>query len=349
MKRQQFFSGSVPAIHRMTLDENVIALRLRKRLSLFEAASLGLGFAVLCIAIWEHVSDLGGLIDFKYYINFARGDAYNFFYAYWLKPIFIVLSKLPFYPAYFLWGVISLFGVLFAARVFGANSAMVLFSYQLLYSLYYGQITGVLAGGLGLLWWGMAKRSWWLAGLGLAIAGVKFQSGLLFAGLLILYADISWKDRLKLLILPGLICAASLIAYPFWPMELLATMRINPANAEGSISIWRWIGPWSLLFFLPPIFLKLPKDWRFLMMIAAVPIGLPYFQQADLLDLFILPIGWLPVLAGNLGLNFLFFGYQALQVLFIIPLVLYLWAGLQSLPKFSRVNINLSGDPEKPA
>lgn len=349
MKRQQFFSGSSPAIHRMTLDENVISSRLWKRLSLFEAAGLGLGLAVIFIAIWENVSDVGGLIDFRNYINFAQGDAYKFFYAYWLKPLFILLSKLPFYLAYFVWGVITLFGVLFAGRVFGANSALVLFSYQLLYSLYYGQITGVLAGGLGLLWWGMAKRRWWLAGLGLAIAGAKFQSGLLFAGLLILYAEISWKDRLKLLILPGLICIASLLAYPRWPMELLATLKINPANTEGSISIWRWIGPWALLFFLPPIILKLPKDWRFLMMITAVPLGLPYFQQTDLLDLFILPIGWLAVLAGNIGFNFMFFGYQALQTLFIIPLGLYLWAGLQTIPVLARFNTVQAGDPEKPA
>jgi hypothetical protein len=226
---------------------------------------------------------------------------------------------------------------------------MALFSYQLLYSLYYGQITGILAGGLGLLWWGMAKQRWWLAGLGLAIAGAKFQSGLLFAGLLILFAEISWKDRVKLSLVPIFILIASLVANPLWPAQLLETTQNNPANAEGSISIWRWVGPWALLLFLPPILLKMPKDWRFLMMIAAVPLGLPYFQQADLLDLFILPVGWLAVLAGNFGLNFWFFGYQALQALFIIPLGLYVWAGLKCIPAASRFNRVQAGDPEKPA
>lgn len=333
----------------MTLDEDGISSRLRKRLTLFEVAGLGLGLAVCLATLSGHRSGVGGLIDFRNYLNFAQGDPSDFFYAYWLKPVFILLSQLPLSFAYFIWGIATLCGVLFAARVFGGNAALALFSYQLLYSLYYGQITGILAGGLGLLWWGMAKHRWWLAGLGLAIAGAKFQSGLLFAGLLILFAEISWINRLKILIVPGLILLTSLVAYPLWPVELLSTMQNSPVNSEGSVSLWRWIGPWALLIFIPPLALRLQRGWRFLMMAAAIPLGLPYFQQTDLLALFILPIGWLPVLVGNLGYTFLFFGFKALQALFIIPLGLYLWVGLIGIPAMTRFNIVRAGGPEKPA
>jgi len=41
-------------------------------------------------------------------------------------------------------------------------------------------------------------------------------------------------------------------------------------------------------------------------------LGLPYFQQADLISLFIFPAGWLP-LVGNPGLLLPVFGYPALH------------------------------------
>ena len=89
MKLQQFLNGSNPALHRMTLDENVISSRLSKRLTLLEVAGFGLGVAVCLITLSGYRSGAGGLIDFRNYLNFADGDSSNFFYAYWLKPIFI--------------------------------------------------------------------------------------------------------------------------------------------------------------------------------------------------------------------------------------------------------------------
>jgi hypothetical protein len=53
-------------------------------------------------------------------------------------------------------------------------------------------------------------------------------------------------------------------------------------------------------------------------------LGLPYFQQTDLLALYVLPIGWLPVLLGNLGYLFFSIYWDALQMLFIVPMVVYL-------------------------
>jgi len=49
----------------------------------------------------------------------------------------------------------------------------------------------------------------------------------------------------------------------------------------------------------------------------------PYFQQTDLLTLFILPIGWAYVILGNLGYLFFAVYWGGLQVLVVVPLLVY--------------------------
>jgi hypothetical protein len=44
-----------------------------------------------------------------------------------------------------------------------------------------------------------------------------------------------------------------------------------------------------------------PEENRRILAPAAVPMVLPYSQQAGLTALFILPVGWLPVVLGELG------------------------------------------------
>ncbi len=334
----------------ITCDAEAISARLRQRLSLAEAAGFGLGLAMAFVFIWLHTQGRVVLYDFENYLAAAGGDYSNYYYAYWLLPVFSLLTRLPFHAAYLLWAAASMLAVWFAARVFGGNAALALFSYQLLYSLYYGQVTALLAGGLGLLWWGVANRRWWVAGLGLALAASKFQSGALFAGVLFLSAVIGWRERVKMLALPGAALVISLLLYPGWPLRILAVMQSNPANADGSLSLWRWVGAWALLVFLPPLVLPLPRQARLWMWLAAVPLGLPYFQQADLIELFVLPAGWLPVLAGNLAYLYLPFGHIALQMMFILPLGLYVWEGLQGVRALpAGVRKDRAADLEKPA
>jgi hypothetical protein len=85
-----------------------------------------------------------------------------------------------------------------------------------------------------------------------------------------------------------------------------------------------------LLFWLPPVLLSLSRARRFMALAAASALGLPYFQQTDLLFLFTLPVGW-PVLLGNLGYFFAVYQWLALQALAIVPLVIY---GLTLGPAF---------------
>jgi hypothetical protein len=100
------------------------------------------------------------------------------------------------------------------------------------------------------------------------------------------------------------------------------TLQTAPPNDEGSISAWRWLGAWALVLWLPPIFFKLIRIKRFYLLLSANALALPYFQQTDLLMLFVMPLGWWATL-GNIGYLLPVFGWQALQVLVVIPMLLY--------------------------
>jgi hypothetical protein len=339
MKLRQLLCGASPAFGAITLDAEEIRRRLIRRPSLGEVFAFAFGLAMAGVFIWLHQLGRVVLYDFDIYYHTASGNFANYYYAYWINPVFSLLAIFPFYAAYVIWVALSLGGVFFAARIFGSNTALIMLTYQMLYSVYYGQITGALAGGLGLMWFGLARRYWWLAGLGILIAGTKFQSGLIFAGLLLLYADIDWTTRLKTLIVPLIVFGLSLIIYPMWPLHLFQYLKSNPANSDGSMSLWRWFGPISLVVLIPAFVFRMPRPQRFLLLMAAVPLAIPYFQQADLLSLLVLPVGWLAILGGNIGFSYLFLGHTGLQVLFIVPLGLYIWAlvsGLRTNRSISR-------------
>ena len=124
--------------------------------------------------------------------------------------------------------------------------------------------------------------------------------------------------------------ACSLIVYPQWPAILIERLNTHPPNDMGSISLWRWFGPIAFLIFVPPILISMPRPSRFLALLAAAALGLPYFQQTDLLFLFSLPLVW-PALLGNLGYLFVFFRWEVLRILFVVPLAVYVYVILMAL------------------
>ena len=132
-----------------------------------------------------------------------QGDTSELFYGYWIKPVFWALAKLPQTVSFMLWSLINLTSVLFASRVLGGKSWLALFSYQMIYVLFYGQITGLILGGLALAWLGMTERRPHLAGMGFLIAAVKPQY-LIICLILRLMGNISWKERLLALTVPSL-------------------------------------------------------------------------------------------------------------------------------------------------
>ncbi len=332
----------------MELIQNAqqMSKNLRQRLTRGEFFALALAFGMAGMFLWLSPNLIFFSHDFTNYLSTARGDFGNYYYGYWLVPLFALLAKLPFSASYWVWCGINILGIFFAARVFGGKAPLALASFQMFYSLIYGQITGLIVGGLALCWWGIVNRKWYLAGLGIALASAKYQLGIPGVFLFLLLGKVSWKDMARVLAIPLLVWAASLILYPGWPLQAYSVLVGHSPNANGSISLWRWFGPFTLLLILPPLILPLPAGRRFMALAAATGLVLPYFQQAELLFLLTLPIGWVALL-GNLGYLLPAFGWAALQWLAILPLILYFSALYPALKAtFLRLLAGLSFGPK---
>jgi hypothetical protein len=310
-------------LSRLNADGNEISRRLRARITPWEVFALTLALSLLGVFVWMLASLEILPNDFYDYMQTAKGDFSGYYYAYWMLPVFSLLAKLPPLLAFAIWVTVNILGVFFASRAFGGRTALALLSFQMLYVAFIGQIVGIIAGGLALLWWGLRRRRWTLAGLGLTIACTKFHLGIIIGLALLLIADISWRERVRVLIVPAIVLALSLVVYPSWPMQVISTLRTTPANDWGSISLWRWIGPLALILWIPPLLLPLSRPQRLVALIATMALALPYFQQTDLLALFILPVGWVYVLLGNLGYLFFTIYWEGLQILAVVPLLLY--------------------------
>jgi hypothetical protein len=332
-------------------DAGAMDARLRGRLTGWETFGLGMALGVLGLCLWLDHSF--GYIPFDYnvYIKTAHGDLLQYYYADWILPLFWLFAKLPALVGFSMWSIVNILCLLAAGRIFGGRTALALLTFQFFYSLFLGQINGLLAGGLALVWWAVAHKKWGLAGLGFWLAATKFQIGLPFGLLLWLAADTTWRNRMRVLILPCLLSLASLLAFPDWPVHLLERIHAYAPYDWGSISLWPSLGAGALLFLLPPLFLRLERPRRLRALAAAIPLALPYFQSTDLLVMFVMPIGWLPLVLGNLGFLFFAYGFRVLRLLWIVPLVIYLgalvpasfWKWLRAKMTWNRRNENNRG------
>lgn len=316
-------------------EPDKIDAALRRRLSPGEMAALTACLAGLVAFIILRPPALYN--DYFNYINAARGDPSIYFYAPWLLPIFHIFNLLPELAGYFIWSLLNIAGVFFACRVFGGRAALAMTSYQMIYILFQGQITAILVGLLALFWWAAAHKKWALGGICLLIVAAKFQFGILLGGILWLYFPLSWRQRLQILIIPAAGALLSLLVWPGWPSDLIQRLQASPPNTGGSLALWRWIGPAALLFWLPPFLLPLDRTRRIVILSAAMSLGLPYLQQTDLLGLFVLPLGWLPLL-GNLAYSAAWLGHAGQQILVLIPSGVYLWIVLRNLDHWAIFN-----------
>lgn len=258
------------------------------------------------------------------FLNAAEGDFAGYYYADWFLPVFDLLGRLPFAAGYVVWGLLNLAGLWFALRVFNGPRVLTLVSYQVFYVVYYGNIAGVIVGGLALAWWSLHRERGLLAGVGFFIAATKFQLGVPLGLLIWLLAETSWYTRLRALLVALVGLLASLLIWVDWPVDLYYRLTGAPPYAMGNISLWDVLGPVGILLLLPPLLLPLSRERRLIAWTAAVALAMPYFQQTDLLGLFVLPVGGLPLL-GNIGYGMLQYGWRALQWMSVIPLLAYGW------------------------
>lgn len=280
--------------------------------------SILLGFGML------DATGIGIAYDWEIFYNTTERDyTYGFYYGPWILPLFHLLALLPFTLSYVAWNALNLVMLWFALRIFGGRVPIALLCYQSVYCLFYGQIVGLVAGALALMWWCLLKKRFVLAGLLFALASAKPQIGFIVGATLILLADISWFSRLKVLFVSSLPVLASAIWYPNFIADVYYGTT-TAVNSFGSVSLWQYIGAWALLLWLPTLLVPMPPGKRLVAVLTTTALSLPYFQQTDLLLLFALPVGWVGLL-GNLGYLMIFFGWGALPLLVIVPLVVYGW------------------------
>lgn len=294
--------------------------RLRRRLTRGEFAGFALGMAMSLVFIYRGTAG----DDFRLHIAAVHGDFSSYFYPYYFLPMYGAFGLLPYNIAYCFMNLINLGGIWLGGRIFNGKTAIALLSYQTIFMVFYGQTVGILIGGLGLMAWAMHHKRYWLAGLGLFLATIKYQLAIPFALVLWLADGGSLKEKVRILAIPALMFAVSLIAYPLWPLDVIRGIATEQCWPSRLAVLWRWIGPIAAVFWLPVIFVRLDLGHRLVAVTSAAALALPYMQQHDLILLYSLPVGGIGLL-GNFGYLFGFFQYKALQALLFIPILTYIW------------------------
>lgn len=315
----------------LTFDSRTIEARLTARVSLLEFSCVLFGIGAVLIFAW--LFSQGEFVgrDYLVFANAARGDFTGFYYAHWLLPIFAPFSALPDAIGYGAWGVCNILGLWFAMRVFKSFHALAFFVYPLYYTIYWGQIIGLLIGAVALLWWMLHRGQWLIAALALVLLCGKFQVGIPVALALLMTARVTWRDRLLVILFSLILVLVSLLIYPNWVLTLYNGMFGEVrANDLGSVSLWRYFGAWAMLAWVPVIFIKQPIN-RLRLIVAASAIGLPYFQQTDLMMLYIfMPITPL-FLLGEIGFLMSIYGWPILKLMAAVPITAYVFTIAQSI------------------
>jgi hypothetical protein len=308
------------------LDSSGIEARLQRKPSLIEVFSVAFPIGLtLLFAYLNSSANMPFAPDFDTYLHAARGNLAGFYYAYWSLPIFQGLLLLPgAHTAYILWCIVNVLGVWFAVRVFGGKSLPVLLSYQMLFVCFYGQIAGITVAALALLWWSLERRRWLLAGIGLMLVLIKWQTGFPLGLALLLLAETSWYVRLLTILVALIGMLLSLLIYPNWPLEMITRLSVDPPIRFGDISLWPHFGALVLLLWIPTLLLPMQRGRRYAAICATTALAIPYFQQTGLLTLFVLPIGWFALL-GNLTYIYFWFRNTQLEFVTLVPLLGYIW------------------------
>jgi hypothetical protein len=263
-------------------------------------------------------------VDLQIFLDAGAGrDLNDFFYAPWSLPFFALLDLLPFTLAAVVANFLSWGGFLFALWVFKGSRLLLFISYPFLMLTYYGQVDGIYAFGLAVMYLALKRDNHLLASIGWMIAIVKFYvGGPLGLGLLVYFAA-DHRARLRVVGLMAVYGLLSLVLWPNWIGDLLARAAAVPPNLAYSIDLWRYTGPAILLLWVP-VFLSRRKD--FIWWTATWVLTVPYLYVWTLTFLILLPIG--PV-AWGVQVSFVT-GFVLSTFLQVIPLVIYLRCWWQS-------------------
>jgi hypothetical protein len=267
-------------------------------------------------------------VDWRIFQDAATAETpyFDFYYynPYWLLPLIYVIQLVGDHFGYFIWNLLNFAGVLFAARVFGGKLPPLVLSFQMVWVILAGQITGVMVAGAALMWWAMHRGWWHVAGLGALFAIGKYHWGVPLTLAIWLLNDARWQDRARVLIVPTMVALLSLVVYPLWVLDVLANVQNAPPEASASISLWQWVPVLPLLLWVPVLLLPMSRSRRLMLVATTAAIAMPYFQQADLILLFAMPTAFMAVLGqASWFLLMIDTDFSSLRWLFVVPLLIY--------------------------
>lgn len=278
---------------------------------------------------WSLGIALGALI-FATPLSEMHGDLYFFRHAphtlrhpYWARWIFSLLG-LPSEPlAFVLLSLTSIFALLLANQVFRGRHWMIYSSYAFFWSLFYGQIDGLVIGGLAIAWWALERERPVLLGLGLVLASIKPQMGVALSLAIWWWSPSRWKS----LLIPGVVLLASLLDFGFWiPGWFTGLFDVYDLTAlTRNLSWWGAIGPWVLLIWPLVVMTLLPRRQKLLALAAATAASMPYFPLPSALLLLCMPLPLWAYLGLQLPFLGIFFGEGVYGWTRLIPILLLLW------------------------
>lgn len=314
-----------PPVDIFNESPNQLISRVLAPISLWEFGSLCFTLLMSGAFIYLGTTEYDGFRDYSVYINAGRGNYVTwtgYYYAYWALPLFKLISYLPPRVGLLSWSVLNVLGIFLGARVFGNNRALVLLSYQTLSVLFSGQYTGIMIGGLGILWIGLKLNKWFLASLGFLVASTKYHTGGFVSLFLLTLCDEPTVKKFRVGFSTAVFALISLMVYPRWPIDVVHRLQSIPPDNHTVISLWRWIGPFVLVLWVSPLVFSMRKIEKLYLLISSLCVATPYFQQQGLLILLIFPIGWITWLSF-LGYTQVLLPMEWLRANAVIPVGVY--------------------------
>ena len=136
------------------------------------------------------------------------------------------------------------------------------------WNLFYGQIDGLVVGGLAMAYWALQRNRLYWMGVGFLLASLKPQLGIPLAVVFWLWSP----NKLKPLVIPALVAGLSFLQWGFWIPGWLHGLFFGASDLYAltrNISWWQVLGPWSFLIWLLVIPLHLPRPRKIVALAAA--------------------------------------------------------------------------------
>jgi hypothetical protein len=293
-----------------------------------------LSFAVILAVVYPLVTPFPA-VDLDVYLRAANGDISDYFYAPWSLYPFELMRFLPYEVIRIIINLVTILGLWLACRSFNGSVPVVMTSYALMFSFYYGQIEGLWAIGLVLMVTGLKRKSHALAVFGWMIVLAKYYIGIpLGLGLLWCFAD--FKQARTVVFFTGLALIATFLIYGFWPLDVLQRMAARPPNRLSAIDTWQYFGPVVLLLWIPVIW---TRNRSYTIFAATWALTTPYIQPHSLTHMLVTagPIGVVEHIGYVIGWdkNLVLLQISSLLI-YLSPLYPRLRMWLVSIPPFSR-------------